>query len=589
MIDGFPDGVIGKRMRFEILRAELELDRASFEPHWRELSEHFMPRRARFTTSDTNRGEKRSQKIIDTTPIYAARTLRAGMMSGITSPARPWFRLMTPDPALSEFGPVKQWLDDVRSLMSARFLRSNLYQALPTLYGDMGVFATGAMLIEEDDETTIRCTPFPIGEYYLANDARLQVRTFMRKFRLTVRQVVQKFGRRGPDGRIADWSNVSTRVKNLWDNNQRGTWVDVVHVIIENLEHDPRRLESKFKRYADCYYEIGGAASLAGGDAGGEGYGSILAERGYDDFPVLAGRWELAAGDVYGTDCPGMTALGDNKQLQFGEKKAAQILDKIDRPPMVAPTVMRSQKLTQLPGDVTYMDETTDKKFRPAYDVSQFRFDYLEQKQQAVRSRIDRAFYVDLFLLMAQSDRRDITATEIIERKEEKLLALGPMLEQVNQDVLDPLIDRTFGIMVRRGEIPPPPKELQGEELRVDYVSIMAQAQKALGRSGLQGFMSFVGEVAQVKQDPSVFDKVDTDQAIDEAGEAFGVPTRIIVGDEQVAAIRKARADAQRQQQQAALAEQAAGAAKDLSQTDTSGKNALTDLLSSGVAAGVGQ
>lgn len=588
MTDFFPAGPLGKRQRYEILRGELELERASFEPHWRELSEYFSPRRVRFTTTDTNKGDKRSQKIIDTTPIYAARTLRAGMMSGITSPARPWFRLTTPDPELSEYGPVKQWLDDVRTRMSSRFGRSNLYQALPTLYNDMGVFATGAMMVEEDDETTIRCTPFPIGEYYLANDARLQVRTFMRKFRLTVRQVVQQFGRRDFDGRIRDWSNLSARVKSLWDANQRGAWVDIVHVIEENLEYDPRRLNSKYKRYADCYYEIGGSASRPGTGVDGGELTTILRERGYDEFPVLAGRWELTAGDVYGTDCPGMTALGDNKQLQFGEKQAGQILDKINRPPMVAPTQARAIKLTQLPGDVSYMDEQGDKKFRPAYDVSGFRFDYLEQKQDSVRSRVDRAFYVDLFLLMSQSDRRDITATEIIERKEEKLLALGPMLEQVNQDVLDPLIDRTFAIMLRRGEIPPAPKELEGEELRVDYVSIMAQAQKALGRSGLQGFMSFVGNVATLKQDPAVFDKVDTDQAIDEAGEAFGVPTRIIVGDEQVAAMRQARAQAVEQQRQAALAEQAAGAAKNLSETDTGGKNALTDLLGS-LPTGAGQ
>jgi hypothetical protein len=561
----FAPGALGKRQRYEVLRGELKAERSSFEPDWRDIADHIAPRRLRLWSSDTNRGGRRNQKIIDNTPVLALRTMRAGMMSGITSPARPWFQLVSPDSELNEYGPVKSYLDEVRNLMSARFQKSNLYQALPTLYGDMGAFGTGAILVSEDDQTTIRCTPFCVGEYYIANDDKLRVRVFLREFQFTVRQLVRRFGRFNADGKITDWSNFSPAIKTHWESNRHGTWIQVVHVVQENPEFNPNALHSRYKRFTDCYYES------ASRDA------PLLREGGFDEWPILAGRWEAASGDAYATDCPGITAIGDIKQLQHGERNSAQILDKINKPPMIAHTDMQGRKLSQLPGDVTYVDETKDAKFRPAYDVSGYRFDLHEQKLAQVRSRIDRAFFADLFLLLSQSTDPRMTATEILERKEEKLLALGPMLENLNQDVLDPLVGRTFGIMDRRGELPPAPKELEGQALRVDYVSVMAQAQKAIARSGLQGFVGFITPLAQTS--PEVLDKVDLDQLVDEAGDMYGVPAKIIVPDDQVQQKRQARAQQQQAAQQAQTAQTAASAAQTLSQTDTSGKNALTDIL----------
>lgn len=562
----FAPGAMGKRQRYEVLRGEMKSERATFEPDWRDLADHIAPRRFRLNTSDTNRGGRRNQKIIDNTPVLALRTMRSGMMAGITSPARPWFQLATPDAALNNYGPVKAYLDEVRTLMSARFQKSNLYQALPTLYGDMGWAGTGAVLVSEDDISGIRCTPFCVGEYYLANDENLRVRVFLREFQYTVRQLVGQFGRFNRDGRITDWSNFSPNIRTLWENNRHGTWIKVVHVVQENPEHDPHALHARYKRFTDCYYEMGGPMD-----------GPLLRESGYDEWPLLVGRWEASSGDVYATDFPGITAIGDIKQLQHGEKKSAQILDKINTPPMVGPESLQRRRASQLPGDITYVDETKDQKFRPAYDVSGFRVDLHEGKQQQIRGRVDKAFFADLFLLLSQSTDPRMTATEILERKEEKLLALGPMLENLNQDVLDPLVDRTFAIMHRRGELPPPPKELEGMPLSVDYVSVMAQAQKAITRSGLQGFVAFVTPIVQAS--PETLDKVDLDELVEEAADMYGVPAKVIVPDEQVQQKRDARAKSQQAAQQAQTAQTAASAAQTLSQTDTSGKNALTDIL----------
>jgi len=107
-----------KRQKYETLRGQLDLERSSFTAHWRDLSDYILPRRSRFTLSDVNRGERKNKNIIDSTATLAARTLRSGMMAGITSPARPWFRLTTPDPEMAEFGPVRGWLDQVQNRMT---------------------------------------------------------------------------------------------------------------------------------------------------------------------------------------------------------------------------------------------------------------------------------------------------------------------------------------------------------------------------------------------------------------------------------------------------------------------------------------
>lgn len=561
-----------RRQRLERLRKAMEDERSSFIDHWKELAEYILPLRERFTITDANRGQRRTQKIIDSTASFSARTLSSGMMAGVTSPARPWFRLTTPDPAFMEVGSVKDWLHVVSERMATVFLRSNLYNKLPVLYRDLGVYGTAAMAVLEDDENIIRCVDFPVGSYAIANDEKLRVRVVARKFRMTVRQLVQQFGgaRRNSE---PDWSRFSVQTRARWENGDLEQWVDVAHMILPNDEHDPFRIESKHKPFRSVYYEIGGEDER------------WLEDTGYDEFPLLAPRWETVGEDVYGTSSPGMLALGDIKQLQLGERRAMQAVDKMVNPPMVGPSSLKAVRVSTLPGDITYLPPgATDAALKPAHEV-RFDIDKLEAKQQQVRLRIQRAFFEDLFLMLAQSDRRQITAREIQERHEEKLLALGPVLEQLNQDLLDPLIDRTFAIMARRGLIPAPPPELEGMPLKVEYVSIMAQAQKMVGLAGLERFVGFVGQVASV--DPMAMDKWDRDQSIDEYAEMTGVAPRVVVPDEEVAAIRQARAEAQRQQAAIEQAATLAPAAKQLSETDMSGDNALTQLLGAGAPGGV--
>ena len=580
------DAFINKRNKYEVLRAQLRNERNSFLGHWRDITEYLMPRRGRFYTSDNNKGDKRNNKIIDSTATMALRTLRSGMMGGVTSPARPWFRLTTPDPGLAENAPVKSWLSHVSDRMRTVFLRSNLYNVLPIVYGDMGGYGTACMFLEEDPDEVIRCYPFQVGSYYIANDHKLKVNTFTREFRMTVRQLVEKFGY-DPVTRTIKWDNISKLVENLYKNNQTEAWIEIAHVIIPNEDYDPNKRLGKYKKYISVYYELGytGSSTANTNYLGGNlDNGKYLRMEGYDYFPILAPRWEIASEDVYGTSCPGMTALGDIKQLQIGEKRILQAVEKMVNPPMVGPMSLKNAKASILPGDITYLDERDAQSgFRAAHDV-RFDVNSMELKQQQVRQRISRSFYEDLFLMLAQSDRRQITAREIEERHEEKLLALGPVLEQLNQDLLDPLIDITFEIMVKRGMVPPPPEELAGKDLKVDYISVMAQAQKLTGLNAIERFTEYVGQVAGA--DPGVLDKVDADQLIDVYGDIISLPPDIIRTDKEVEEIRAGRAEAQQQQMAMEQSQMAAQNMKDLSQTKVDEGSALDTLLDQ---AGAGQ
>lgn len=546
-------------------QAQLTNDRSSFEPHWRELSDFINPRGSRFLVTDVNRDDRRNTKIVDPTATLSARTLSSGMMSGITSPARPWFKLATPDPDMMDYGPVKLWLEVVQRRMNEVFNKSNLYQSLPLLYTSLGNYSTGAMAVLEDDSDVIRTMMFPIGSYYMANSARGSVDTCFRKFSMTVRQLVMEFG----------LNNVSDSVKGMWDSGNYESWIEVIHAVYPNIDRDTAKLNSKNKPVKSVYYEVGGDSD------------KVLRESGFDEFPIMAPRWEVNGEDVYGSSCPGMIALGQVKALQLEQKRKSQLIDKATNPPMVGPSSLKNQRVSLLPGDITYIDQVTGQDgFKPAYLVNPNTADLLADIQDT-RQIINSAYFVDLFMMLQNINTRSMPVEAVIEMKEEKLLMLGPVLERLNDECLNPLIDRTFSIMARKNLLPPPPDVLQGMPLRIEYISVMAQAQKSIGLSSLSSTVGFIGQLAKAK--PEALDKLDVDQAIDAFAEMSGVSPTVIVPQEQVEQIRQQRAQQQQQQQAMAMGMAAAQGAKTLSEAQTADPSVLTALSNAAGAPAGGQ
>jgi hypothetical protein len=564
-----------RRQEIRILEAEMRNEMQTYKSYWSDLSDFILPRRSRFFITDAKKGDRKNHKIIDSTGTMASRTLQAGFMTGITSPARPWFDLGIPEVRGGMSPEVKLYLKTVTESIRSYLLASNFYSVAPVMYADIGTFATGCIFMEEDLDTGFHFHSFPIGSYMISTDRKGKVSVFQREFQMTVRQIVDTFGRKD-DSKEIDWTNISRMVEDLYNRNQLEAKINVAHLIQPNQNYNPRKLESKYKKYESLYYEIGleSESRLQSNTFESD---KFLSEKGYDYFPVLAPRWEVVGEDTYGTQSPGMVALGDIKQLQQQEKRIAEALNQKVRPSMVGPTSLRNQKTSILPGDITYTDEREGMKgFRRLFDLD-FDIRELEGKQQQLRERISKAYFEDLFLMLANSDRRQITAREIEERHEEKLLALGPVLERLNQDFLDPLIDNAFLILNEQGRLPDPPEELLDAEYTVEYISIMAQAQKLAGIGNIERFMGYVGQVASF--DPEALAKVDVEKSIELYGELTSIDPEIIRSEEEVMEIREAQAQQQQQQEQMAGMQELANTGKTLSETDMDTNNALTQLI----------
>lgn len=540
------------RRKLDLRWGQLKDERSSWIDHWRDISDLLLPRSGRFFVEDRNRGQKRYNSIYDNTGTRALRVLAAGLMAGMTSPARPWFRLTTSDPQLDEAAAVKKWLADVTRLMQMIFAKSNTYLALHTIYEELGAFGTASTIVLPDFDNVIHQHPLTVGEYAIATDYRGRVDTLYREFQLTVAQMVGEFGK----------ENCSRTVQSLYDQGALGKWVTVLHAIEPRTDRDVRKRDNLNMAWKSVYFEPGGDE------------GKFLRESGFKEFPALSPRWAKSGGDIYGNS-PAMEALGDIKQLQHEQLRKAQGIDYKTKPPLQMPVSAKSSIADTLPGGVTYVDTASPQGgIRTAFEVN-IDLSHLLEDIRDVRERIKASFYADLFLMLANSTNPQMTATEVAERHEEKLLMLGPVLERLHNEILGPLIDMTFSRIVEAGILPPPPEELQDIELNVEFVSMLAQAQRAVATNSVDRFVANLGMVAQMK--PDVLDKLDADRWADSYADMLGVDPDLIVPGEQVAIIRQQRAEAAQAQQQAEMLQQGADSAAKLGGIKTNEPNLLTD------------
>lgn len=532
----------------------LKSERSSWFGHYQELSDFILPRSGRFFSQDRNNGKKRHNNIYDNTGTKALRVLAAGMMAGLTSPARPWFRLETPDKALNSHPAVKLWLSQVTGLMLTIFAKSNTYRALHSGYEELGCFGTMSNIIMPDYKNVIHHYPLTTGEYCIAQDWKGNVVTLYREFQKTVGEMVTEFGK----------DKCSQSVQNLWDRGSLDQWITIIHAIEPRTDRDPSKRDSLNMPWKSVYFELGGDKE------------KLLSESGFKNLPAIAARWANSGGDVYGNS-PGMDALGDIKQLQHQQMRKAQGIDYMVKPPLQVPSSMKGRDVDMLPGGISFVDQAGPAgAIRTAFDV-RIDLSHLLADMQDVRERIRGAFSADLFLMLANSTNSAMTATEVAERHEEKMLMLGPVVERLHSEMLDPLIETTFEHMLAAGIVPPPPQELHGMDLNVTYVSMLAQAQRAIATNGVDRFVGNLGQIASFK--PDILDKFDSDTWADKYSDMLGVDPEFIVANDKVAVVRKQRAEAAARAQQVAQAEQAASAAQKLGTVATPTGNAATDVM----------
>lgn len=538
------------RKRFKSLESEGQ----KWVPSWRDLSKYHDQTRGRFDRDQPNRGKMIDHKtILDGHSTQSSTIMASGMQSGMTSPSRPWFKVKVPDQALMKVQVVGAWCDDVTDLMLKVCGKSNVYGVFYSMYKELGIFGVAFALFLEDIDQVIRGKSFTIGEYYLGINAAGVVDSMARKYQIQVNQMVEEFG----------LNNCSETVKNFYANQRYDEWVTIYHLIEPNTNRVEGYVDQQNMAYRSVYWEEGNGDEL-------------LAFRGFHEKPFIAPRWDTVTTDtIYGYG-PGWNALGNAKQLQKTQLDKLLAQEKSHNPPMQKDGSVEGH-VNLLPGGVTTTSSTLPNAgVRPAYQVNANLESFIELIN-SLHNSIDQDFFVDLFRMMINFDKTNMTATEVAERQQEKIMMMGPVLERLQNEMLGPFLDRLFNILERNMLLPPPPEELQGMNLEVEYISILAQAQKAIGVNSISRVIGFIGAVLPYKNDAG--DVIDIDEAIREVAIMEGIPAKLIAEKKVIAQIRQQRAQAQEMQQRLAMAEQASKAAKNAAGATTDKPSALTGLM----------
>ena len=489
---------MNKQQPFQVYQKRFDAliqTRAPWVNTWKELARYLAPTRGIFDEPMPNSGRRVDHKtLLDSSASLAVGVLGAGMMSGLTSPSRSWFDMTLSPSALKNLPGASAWLLEVKKVLESAFAKSNVYSVLQGVYEEISVFGTAAFLVEEDPKGGIFCRPFTAGEYVLDTDDKGRVNTFGREFFMTASQLAAAFGK----------EQLPPQLQRELETEANQTMHKVRHLIFPNPDVDARKADWAHFAFISVYFTEDG---------------TLLRRGGYHEFPVIAARWETKnTSEIYGRG-PGWKCLGDVKMLQKMQKTKLVALDKSTNPPVMVSANVQGE-VNLLPGGITRCNSLTDAAVKPAYQV-QPDIAALDEAMEQVRRTIRSQFFADVFVMLSAQDTPNMTATEVAERRQEKMLLLGPVLQRLKTELLDPLIERTYYILWRQGNIPPAPEILHGLEMQAQYISTIAQAQRASALEPLTQGVNFAQTLAQAN--PQLAEQLNFSRALSEGLESLGV------------------------------------------------------------------
>ncbi|SDF40947.1 Bacteriophage head to tail connecting protein [Desulfovibrio legallii] len=523
--------------------------RAPWDAAWQSLADHFLPTRCRLRSQAdaAEQGPLLNRRLVDATGVLAMRTLAAGLQGGLTSPARPWFRLSLDDADLARRRPVQAWLDEVAARMRAVFHRSNFYNAMHTIYGELGAFGTAFVFELADVRRGFRFLPLCAGEYALDCDADRRVDTVFRRTAMTLRQLVQTFGAEALPESLRRQARQQPEARH-----------NVVQAVYPRTDRNPARLAARHMPVASVYWL-----------EGREGQGRPLRESGFRAFPGFGPRWDVAGNDVYGRS-PAMDALPDCRMLQQMGVTTLKAIHKAVDPPMSVAAGLRSVGLDLTPGGINYVESAPGQSPQAATPLLQVNPDLATARKamEAVQNQIRSGLYNDLFKLILEG-RSGVTASEIAAREEEKLVLIGPVLERLHDELFIPLMDRTFLCMAELDMLPPCPPELTGRRLKVEFVSLLAQAQKLVGVSATDQYLALTLKTSAAW--PEALDALNVDHLLDSYADSLGLPVSLSRPLEERQQLRSARAEAARVQNLAQTLRQGVEMLQQLGKTPLTG------------------
>jgi hypothetical protein len=541
-----------------------------------DITRHFAPECGRYPGDDMRPDQlhgKRAEKILDSTPQDALEVAQNGMNSGLTPSSRPWFRLAFRDKGLNKYGPSREWLDKLSGIIYTVLRVSNFYSAIHQVYGEILLFATGCFMKQRDPEHGLRFKTLTYGEYWISCSSLGVVDTLYRSVWMTARQIVQQFGE----------NSASKQVRTDAEKNPYVSY-EIIHCVQPRKDRKVGRSDNRNMPFESVWWENQGGSELRSQQtSGAQGEAKILHESGYKTFPYYVPRWKIVGSNMYGTASPAIKKLEDARRLQDMEESMIIAVHKEVDPPVTADTSLQGQPIRTGAGGISYLNQTTGQKhLEPLYNIK-FNIQAGEAKQAQLRERIKVGFYNNIFLMMMnienQADR--VTKAQIDQMVSQGLLQLGPFIEHMTDEILDQVIEGVIEEVLEFPEwygLEPPPKEIQGTSFKIEYNSILAVAQKEVGKSVIDENVNFVGGAEKIF--PEAADLIDIDVAIRERADMTGCPAGVIRSEDQVQAIRDRRKQEQEKQEQLAMMQQGAGLAKTLGKTpmDKSKPNALTEM-----------
>ena len=509
----------------------MEGERSSWNTHWQEVSELVMPRRADFVGARA-KGDKRGLKAVDSTAIVANELLSAGLHGMLTNPASKWFTLRVSDSGLMEERNVKLWLESVERIIFQELHASisGFTSHMHELYLDLTAFGTSVMFVGTDDLGKLTFSTRHLKECYLSENPYGIVDTVYRKFEFTVRQIKTRW----PDSH-------GERVQKLFDANKFEEKLEILHAVYPRKEREPDMKTTDNLPVASVYI-------LCKDEL-------ILSEGGFDEMPYMTPRWSKVAGEIYGRG-PGMGCLPDIKMLQEMSKTIIRSAQKIVDPPLQAEDDSVLGPVRTVPGGLNFRRPGSD-YVRPLETRANIPIGL--EMMQDLRSRIREGFYIDQLQL---HQGPQMTATEVLQRTEEKLRLLGPVLGRLQSELLSPLVERVFGILGRDGRLPIPPEELLDTEYNVEYVSPLARAQRQVEANGLMRVFEIGNPVFAI--DPTTANVLNGPDTMRWLGDLFGVPASLFKSEEEVQAILQQQMQQQQMAQMAEMADTGASAIQKL-------------------------
>ena len=542
-------------------------DRRDWEDRWKEIRDYQLPFVGEFddTADKTNPARRRDLKIVHGVAWRAAQVFAAGVMSGLTPPSRQWFRFAYRRPELNTNVEAMKVLDTRQEIVSSVLAKSNFYNSIHTVYLELP-FGQCPMAIFYDPENGVRFQTMTIGTYALEADGFGKVTTFARKYDMTLQQLADCFGADAlPDnlkGLLDNQTNLSKKYKVCWMVEPNS---DKLPGYMDRLNMPYRSVYWLEKSESDEYLYVGG----------------------FEEEAVPVARYLVSGNEAYARG-PAWFAEGDSKMLQLLKKDYLTAIELKIKPPMQgSPSLMNNGGINLMPGGLTAVDDQTQDMVKPLFAVD---LDLKDAQEEIIRveDAIKRAYSADLFLMLDNLDNSRMTAREVMERTQEKLQQLGPVVERLQDEFLTLILQRVYNIIDRSGGFPPVPEELQDllseEDVEVDYISPLAQAQKMSGLVNIEQAIAQTGQMAQVW--PEVKKKINPVGAITKYFEMLGVPAMALRSDEEVQEmLKQEQQEMQRQQEMqeglamAQAAAPAAEAAKNLTAAANDSNPAITSWL----------